>query len=93
MAKATKFNAFREPTSKKKLKKFEAKQSNSKEEAKEIDSKKKSKEIDSKEKSKEIDSKEESKEIDSKGGEAPISLEPETNDNPIALEDTVSFLI
>ena len=84
MAKATKFNAFREPTSKKKLKKFEAKQSNGKEEAKAINGK---------EESKEIDSKEDSKEIDSKGGEAPISLEPETNDNPIALEDTVSFLI
>ena len=65
---------FRDPSSKRKLKKFEAKQSNSKEEAKAIDGK------------------EESKEIDSKGGAAPISLKPETSDNPIALEDTVSFL-
>ena len=74
---------FRDPSSKRKLKKFEAKQSNSKEEAKAIDGK---------EESKEIDSKEESKEIDSKGGAAPISLKPETSDNPIALEDTVSLL-
>merc|ERR1719192_312065 len=54
--------------------------------------KKESKEIDSKEESKEIDSKEESKEIDSQEGAAPISLKPETNDNPIALEDTETLV-
>ena len=35
--------------------------------------------------------KEDAEEISSEGGATPISLEPETSDTPITLEDTVSL--
>ena len=44
-----------------------------------------------KEEDEEIHSKEDAEEINSEGGATPISLEPETSDTPITLEDTVSL--
>ena len=50
------------------------------------------KQSNNKEEDKEVHSKEDAtKEINSDGGATPISLEPETSDTPITLEDTVSL--